>query len=44
MIVVLIVPKYYKVMRSRVEIEKFLFKNIKEDEYLIKLIKYYFFN
>jgi F-type H+/Na+-transporting ATPase subunit alpha len=43
-VVVLIIPKYYKVMRSRVEIEKLLYSTVKQDEYLLKLIKIYFFN
>jgi len=43
-VVVLIIPKYYKVMRSRVEIEKLFFNNIKQDEYLLKLLKIYFYS
>jgi F-type H+/Na+-transporting ATPase subunit alpha len=43
-VVVLIIPKYYKVMRSRVEIEKLLYANIKQDEYLLKLLKIFFNN
>jgi len=43
-VVVLIVPKYYKVFRSRVELEKFLFVRIKGDEYLMKVMKLFFNN
>jgi phage host-nuclease inhibitor protein Gam len=42
MIVVNILPKYYKVMRSRVLFEVYLFKTIKEDEYVMHLIKKFF--
>lgn len=43
-IIVNIFPKYYKVVRCRVLFENFLWKMIKEDEYLIILIKNYFYS
>jgi hypothetical protein len=38
----MIVPKYYKVFRTRVEFEKLLYGSIKNDEYLIKILKLFF--
>jgi F-type H+-transporting ATPase subunit alpha len=41
-VVVSIMPKYYRVLRSRVLLETSLFKSIKSDEYTMMLVKMFF--
>ena len=38
-IIVKIIPKYYKILRGRYIYEKNLWDNIKEDEYVIKVVE-----
>jgi len=43
-VVSLIVPKYYKVLRSRVEMEKLFYSLVKQDDYLLRVLKVFFYN